>query len=85
MRATATIARLLAASALSLTLAAPAQAAVNGLESSDGTPISNPSGTTITGDRKGVYSYGSELDLDNAGTIRGNGTAGRACATSSRR
>ena len=76
MRATATIARLLAASALSLTLAAPAQAAVNGLESSDGTPISNPSGTTITGDRKGVYSYGSELDLDNAGTIRGNGTAG---------
>ena len=36
--------------------------------------IENPEGTTVEGDRSGVYSRTSSLTLDNAGTIRGNGS-----------
>jgi len=75
MRSTPFTQRLLAATALGI-ISTSAAAATNGITSTDSTPISNPSGTTVTGDRTGVYSTGSALNLDNAGTIRGNGNAG---------
>jgi len=75
MRSTPFTARLLAATALGI-VSMPATAADNGVTSTDSTLITNPSGITVTGDRKGVYSTGSALNLDNAGTIRGNGNAG---------
>ena len=75
MRSTPFTQRLLAATAIGI-ISTSAAAATNGITSTDSTPISNPSGTTVTGDRKGIYSTGSALNLDNAGTIRGNGNAG---------
>ena len=70
MRVISSTARLLAATAIFIT-SAPAFAALNGLESADSTLISNPAGSTIQGDRKGIFSFGPEFHLDNAGTIRG--------------
>jgi uncharacterized protein with beta-barrel porin domain len=81
MRTLGITARLLAATAISLLAASPAQAADNGLESHDATPVINPSGTTIEGDKKGIYSDGEEFNLDNGGTIRGNGTTGGVTAS----
>ena len=76
MRAMATTARLLAATAIYLTLSVPAAAQDDGLESGDSTPIANPAGSTIEGDRTGIYAFGPELILDNDGTIRGDGLNG---------
>jgi uncharacterized protein with beta-barrel porin domain len=73
MREISTTARLLAATAICFTVSAPANAGDYGLQSTDATSISNPAGTTIQGDRTGVYSTGSALNLDNAGAIRGDG------------
>ena len=75
MRALGITARLLAATAIYMT-STQAFAADNGLESADSTLITNPAGTTILGARKGVFSSGPELNLNNAGTIRGNGLQG---------
>lgn len=76
MRAMGVTARLLAATAICLVASVPAYAQDNGLVSVDGTPIANPSGSTIEGDRTGIYSTGDELNLDNEGAIRGNGLFG---------
>jgi uncharacterized protein with beta-barrel porin domain len=76
MRATANLARLLAATAFCVVTATQANAADNGLESSDGTLVTNPDGSAIQGDLNGIYAFGDEFNLDNAGTIRGDGTTG---------
>ncbi|HWC56295.1 MAG TPA: hypothetical protein VG434_04935, partial [Sphingomicrobium sp.] len=65
--------RLLAATGMCIVSSA-ALAQDYGLQSTDSTPISNPSGTTLQGAKSGVLSTGSQLNLDNAGTIRGDGT-----------
>jgi uncharacterized protein with beta-barrel porin domain len=75
MRVMATTARLLAATAICCAFSARALAQDYGLQSTDATPITNPSGSTLEGAKTGVYSTGEELNLDNAGTIRGNGLA----------
>ena len=76
MRTTAFAARLLAATAIGAISSVPAWAGDYGIQSTDPTVISNPDGTTVQGDKSGVYSTGSELNLDNAGTIRGDGLSG---------
>ena len=76
MRAMGTTARLLAATAICCAFSARALAQDYGLESTDGTPITNPAGTTIEGAKTGILSTGEELNLDNAGTIRGDGLNG---------
>ncbi|WP_118857857.1 hypothetical protein [Sphingomonas mesophila] len=68
-----TNARLLAASALTALSAAPALADIHGVVSSDPTPVTIAAGDSITGDKSGVYSDGTELNLTNNGSIRGNG------------
>ena len=60
MRAMATTARLLAATAIYLTLSVPAAAQDYGLESGDSTPVANPAGSTIEGERTGIYAFGPE-------------------------
>ncbi len=61
--------------ALALVLASQAKAQTYGLDTSgaDATVV-NPVGTTITGSTSGIYADGGTLTVDNAGTIRGNGT-----------
>ncbi|MFL6758507.1 hypothetical protein [Sphingomonas sp.] len=73
MQARASTARLLAATAMCGIFTTPAFSQTYGLQSTDSTPVSNPSGSTLYGTLTGVYSTGSSLDLDNAGTIRGDG------------
>lgn len=75
MRVSARRARLLAATAICTVVSTSAFAQDYGLQSTDSTPVSNPSGTTLYGNRTGILSTGSALNLDNEGTIRGDGTA----------
>src|SRR3954451_7664919 len=75
MRATPFTARLLAATALCTFSPTAALAQAIGLQSTDGTLISNPDGTTLYGTKTGLLSTGSALNLDNAGTIQGDGFA----------
>src|SRR4051794_36821474 len=81
MSARAFQARLLAATAICVFSPTPAFAQLYGLQSTDATPISNPSGTTLYGTKTGVLSTGSALNLDSAGTIRGDGTNGSVSAS----
>jgi len=74
MGSRATKMRLLAATGMCIVSSA-ALAQDYGLQSTDSTPINNPSGTTLQGAKTGILSTGSQLNLDNAGTIRGDGTA----------
>ena len=73
MRATRHAGRLLAATAICLVYPTPAVAGDYGITSEDATPVLIASGETVEGDKSGVYSTGTELNLTNEGTIRGNG------------
>ena len=75
MRAISITARLFAATSI-CAISAPAFAQQIGQVSTDSTLISNPAGSIIQGDSKGIFSTGPVLNLDNAGTIRGNGLNG---------
>ncbi len=57
-------------------MASPAHAAEQGIFVPQGGPVAlnNPEGTTVEGDKSGVYSRASSLTLGNEGTIRGNGS-----------
>src|SRR4051794_26297176 len=81
MRSTPFTARLLAATAICTVTATPAFSQTYGLQSTDSTPVTNPSGSTLYGTKTGVFSTGEELNLDNAGTIRGDGTNGSVFAS----